>query len=203
MTTRHALQPAFSQALKSRSQSPVTATFRNVVEGGAEVSISVDYTKADPPEFNYVADYFDVRVRPESYVLLFGKLNSNSTALRTMIEITFAGRMFREQFLASTRNFIELHARKYEFNRTVQALELPEPDRLQSLRSNNAFLGLWGDEGVMDFYYMSPSDFTLAMQVAFDIRLQPVVRVTMEASLIRDVIVKCHSLAENHTSTNR
>jgi hypothetical protein len=174
---------------------PVTASFRSAVNGRAEVSISLDYSKAAQPEFSYVADHCNLT--PDAvgsgYTIAFGKLTSDGSALRTRIEVSFPEGMFQKQLIASTRGFFYRIPKEIDVP-TVEQRSFPDPEKIQTFRSNNVMIGAWGDEGVADFYYLSPADFGMAANNQLpEIRLTPVVRVTMGIGLLSDFLAKCHA----------
>jgi len=175
------------------SGGPVTARFRNIANGNAEVSISLDYSKATQPEFSYVADHCAVDPGISGYTIAFGKMTSDCSALRTRIEISFPAGMFQQQLIHSTRNFAERMPKEIAVP-VIEQRSFPDPEKIQTFRSNNVLTGAWGDEAVADFYYLSPADFGLAAQnQTTDIRLTPVVRVTMSIGLLLDFLAKCHA----------
>ncbi len=172
---------------------PVTAVFRQAPNGITEVQISVDYSKAAQPEFSYVADHCSVSHSESGYIIAFGKMTSDQTALRTRVEVSFPEGMFQKQLLNSTRDFKDRMPVGIQI-RDVPARTFTDPDKIQTFRSNNAMVGAWGDEGVIDFFFLSPSDFGGASRNgSVDIRLTPVVRVTLSIGLLKDFLTKCHS----------
>lgn len=180
------------------SSGPVTAVFRQAADGGTEVQISFDYSKADKPEFSYVADHCSVSLGDSGYIIAFGKMTSDQCSLRTRMEISFPEGMFQKQLINSTRDFMSRMPKGVSI-RDVTQRTFPDPDKLQTLRSNNVMVGAWGDEAVADFYFLSPSEFAIAGRaLPTDIRLAPVVRVTLSIGLLRDFLTKCHQF-DNHT----
>ena len=178
---------------------PVTAVFRNTTNGKAEVSITLDYSKASPPEFSYVADHCIVRPDISGFVIAFGKMSSDCSFLRTRIELSFPKGLFQNQLIESTRGLIEQMSQ--EGSNDIEPFEhrkFADPDKIQTFRSNNVMISLWGEEGLADFYYLAPSDVgKAAKNGAADISLNPVVRVTMSAGLIADFINQCKAFDKN------
>lgn len=174
------------------SGGPVTAKFRQTANGGSEVSIMLDYSKAMQPEFSYVADHCTVSPIISGYNIAFGKMTSDCAALRTRIEISFPASMFQQQLITTTRDFFDQIPKDSDAP-VIEQRTFTDPEKIQTFRSNNVMAGAWGDEAVADFYYLSPADFGMAAksQVS-DIRLTPVVRVTMSIGLLRDFLEKCH-----------
>jgi len=178
------------------SGGPVTASFKQGEDGAAQVSISLDYSKAVPPEFSYVADHCSVSKDIAAYSILFGKMDSGRKNLRTRIEIVFPSNMFHQQLLATTIGFVSRMPPDIDVP-DLDARDFPDPEKFQTFRSNNVMVGAWGDEGVADFHFLSPADFGMAAQnQVSEIRLNPVVRVTMSAALLKDFLTKCHQFAK-------
>jgi hypothetical protein len=172
---------------------PVTATFRQAPNGITEVQIAVDYAKAAQPEFSYVADHCSVSPGDSGYIIAFGKMTSDRSALRTRVEISFPESMFQKQLINSTRDFKGRMPIGVPI-RAIPQRDFPDPEKIQTFRSNNAMIGAWGDEGVVDFFFLSPSDFGGPVRTGpVDIRLTPVVRVTLSIGLLNDFLTKCHS----------
>jgi len=175
---------------------PVTAIFRKTADGNAEVQISIDYAKAAQPEFSYVADHCSVSLGDSGYIIAFGKMTSDRAALRTRVEVSFPEGMFQKQLINSTRDFMKRMPKGVSI-RQIPDRAFPDPDKIQTFRSNNAMVGTWGDEGVIDFYFLSPSDFAgAAKNASVDIRLSPVVRVTLSIGLLSDFLARCHAFAD-------
>lgn len=194
--------PLPSQALAISGKGPVAV---RVVQAGPEptqalVEITVDYRNAETPNRAYFADYCDVQKGRFGYSLVFGKLIPGSSVLRTKIEITYPQEMFLRQLWATSR---ELH-------KTVRDLPLrenPTPvdsvqdtDKVQTFRSNNVFMGVWGEDSVLDFYYLSPKDMHEARtRQRADVSLEPVIRVVMDTALLYEFLEKCRPFAEEHS----
>jgi hypothetical protein len=171
---------------------PVNVVFRQRANGVAEVALGLDYSKAVPPSLSYVADHVSVSTGRSGFSIRFGKLASDEKSLRTRIEIVFPKSMFQNQLIRSTRNFLtDIPAQPDEAPAPIEIAQ--DPEKTQTFQANNAMLGGWGDEGVADFYHISPGDFAFAARGQLsEIRLTPAVRVTMDAHLLRDFLTQCH-----------
>ncbi|MGA2606257.1 MAG: hypothetical protein ABSH01_02235 [Terriglobia bacterium] len=158
----------------------------------------VDYRQAAVPERFYYADYCDVQRARSGFGLLFGKLVAGTSKLRTKIEIDFPQEMFVKQLWASTKDFykvVQTIAEKMHFP-TVADVE--DTDKVQTFRANNVFIGAWGEEAVMDFYYISPREMHYAQfQQRVDAGLEPVIRVLMSTGLLFEFLEKCRHHIES------
>ncbi len=163
----------------------------------AAVEMSVDYRLAPIPDRAYYADYSNVQQSRFGLTLSFGKLASDQRALRTKIEVVFPETMFQKQLLGSTAGL----------RRTLEQLlgdkKLPkipglneETEKTQTFRSNNVFMAIWGEEGVLDFYYISPRDYFLShAEQGAEVGLEPVVRVVLDAALMKEFLDTCQLFA--------
>lgn len=192
--------PSPSQAIVASGRGPVTV---RVVQAGpnpaqALVELSVDYRKAEIPGRAYFADYCEVQKGRFGYTLIFGKLVSGKNALRTQIEIMFPQEMFVRQLWASSR---ELHKVVKQLHKdTGGPLDSVEgTDKVQTFRSNNVFMGVWGEDSVLDFYYLSPKDMhDLRTRQHTDVSLEPVIRVVLDTGLLDEFLEQCRPFAEEH-----
>ncbi|MBI3935028.1 MAG: hypothetical protein HY316_10080 [Acidobacteria bacterium] len=161
------------------------------------VEMGVDYQKAAVPDRAYYADYCDVVKDRTGIVLLFGKLIAGTTRLRTMIEIAFPREMFQRQLWHTSSGFrATLRSMPQEVR--VEPLKDVEPtDKVQTFRSNNVFMGLWGEDSVMDFYFISPRDFYSWKSSGSEITLEPVVRVVLATGVMFEFFEKCETFVEH------
>lgn len=190
--------PLTSQALASTGKKPVTV---RVVQAGSEqalVELKVDYRCVEIPDRAYFADYCDVQKGRVGYSLIFGKLEPGGASLRTKIEVTFPREMFLRIIWGTSRGIHEL-LRKLP----LQKLEPIRPnlniDKVQTFRANNVFMGLWAEDAVLDFYYMSPKSMgELNLTPKIEVELEPVVRVVADTALLYEFLEKCKPFAEEH-----
>lgn len=161
------------------------------------MELGVDYTKAEVPERFYYADYCDVQPSRSGYSLIFAKLALGNSKLRTKIEVIFPKVMFVRQLWGISRSFEETvrQATKSEDFPAIGKVE--DTEKVQTFRSNNVFMGMWGEESLMDFYYLSPRDIHFARQKQTqEVGLEPVVRVIMPTALMVEFLEKCRPYAE-------
>jgi hypothetical protein len=179
------------------SKSPIQFRVVRHDANSAVVEMGVDYSKAGVPDRAYYADYCNVVKDRQGFTLIFGKLVPGTTRLRTQIEISFPEDMFVRQLWGSSR----------DFQKTIEQLategltpieNVQDTDKVQTFRSNNVFMGAWGQEAVMDFYYISPKDMHMFAQGRHgqqsDAMLEPVVRVAMGTGLMLEFLNKCGNL---------
>ncbi len=73
----------------------------------------------------------------------------------------------------------------------------PKTDKVQTFRANNLFMGLWGEDSVLDFYYMSPKSLgELSLQPKVEAELEPVIRVAIDTALLYEFLEKCRPFVE-------
>ena len=197
MPRRH--MPSPSQAIVTTARGPVSV---RVVQAGPDpshalVEIAVDYRNAEIPGRAYFADHCEVLKGRFGYTLLFGKLVPGRKALRTQIEITFPQEMFVRQLWATSRELHKVvkqlpHKEAPDFSGSVEGTE-----KVQTFRSNNVFMGVWGEDSVLDFYYLSPKDMhDLRNKQSSNVSLEPVVRVVMDTGLLDEFLEQCRPFAE-------
>lgn len=187
-----------STALASTGKKPLTVRLVHASAGQATVELAVDYRCADIPDRAYFADYCDVQKGRVGYSLLFGKLEIEGTALRTKIEITFPKEMFLRLLWGTSRGIHEILGKL-----PLQKLEPIKPnlntDKVQTFRANNLFMGIWGEDAVLDFYYMSPKAIgELNLGSKIEAELDPVIRVAMDTALLYEFLERCRPFAEGH-----
>jgi len=185
-------------ALQVSGGAAVKMRFFQTDQGQGLCEFMVDYRQAAVPERFYYADYCDVQRARSGFGLLFGKLVAGTSKLRTKIEIDFPQEMFVKQLWASTKDFykvVQTIAEKMHFP-TVADVE--DTDKVQTFRANNVFIGAWGEEAVMDFYYISPREMHYAQfQQRVDAGLEPVIRVLMSTGLLFEFLEKCRHHIES------
>jgi hypothetical protein len=176
---------------------PVQLKIVQVATDRMLVEMGVDYEKAAVPDRAYFADYCDIQKARTGFTLIFGKLAPGTRRLRTKIEISFPEQMFALQLWKSSRNLHET-VRKLVRDCPLEPLTSPEDtDMAQTFRSNNVFMGVWGEDALLDFYYISPRDMHIVRTLRRGtIALDPVVRVVMGTSLMFEFLEKCRPLAE-------
>lgn len=162
---------------------------------GAVVEMGFDYSKADVPDRAYYSDYCDVVKDRFGYTLVFGKLIPGTSRLRTKIEISFPEDMFGRQLWGGSREFHKVIQKIADKLKLDSIAKVEDTDKVQTFRANNVFMGAWGEESVMDFYYISPKDMhALTRSSRADVTLEPVVRVAMGTALMLEFLEKCGAL---------
>jgi len=166
--------------------------------------MGVDYTRAQIPERAYYADYCNVAQSRVGFTLTFGKLAASQDSLRTKIEVIFPEQMFHKQLWGTTASLRETIKSILEGRKLEPLGNVSDTEKVQTFRSNNVFMAIWGEEGVMDFYYISPRDYFLFhQQSGTDIGLEPVVRVVMDTALMSEFLDLCFQFAREEKNQGR
>lgn len=195
MSKRHISVPEHGVQLVGTG--PVQLKILQVATDRMLVEMGVDYEKAAVPDRAYYADYCDVQKARTGFSLTFGKLAPGTLRLRTKIEISFPAQMFARQLWGSSRALHETVRKLVRDESTEPLGGIEDTDMVQTFRSNNVFMGVWGEDALMDFYYISPRDMHIVRtRQRGMIALDPVVRVVMSTSLIFEFLEKCKPLAE-------
>jgi hypothetical protein len=189
-------------ALASTSKRPVSIRLVHASPGLTTVEMSVDYRGVDAPNRAYFADYCDVQKGRISYSLVFGKLEIGGSVLRTKIEVTFPRELFLRLLWGTSRGIHEILAKL-----PLQKLEPIKPnlntDKVQTFRANNLFMGMWGEDAVLDFYYMSPKAMgELNLQPKVEADLEPIIRVAMDTALLYEFLEKCRPFVEERSEAS-
>lgn len=186
------------RALQVSSGAALKIRYLQTAQDQAVCELMVDYRRAPVPERFYYADYCDVQKVRSGFGLIFGKLVSGTSKLRTKIEIDFPYGMFVNQLWTSTKDFyktVQTIAEKMDFPPVV---DVEDTDKVQTFRANNVYMGMSDEEGVTDFYYISPRDIHFAkLQQRGDAGLEPVIRVLMSTGLLFEFLEKCRHHIEN------
>lgn len=198
--------PSPSQAIVTSGKAPVSVHF---VQAGADpshalVEIAVDYRNAEIPGRAYFADYSDVQKGRFGYTLLFGKLIPGKAALRTQIEITFPQEMFARQLWGTSRELHKVVKQLPHKDTTAPLHSVEGTERVQTFRSNNVFMGVWGEDSVLDFYYLSPKDMhdlRTRQHARADVSLEPVIRVVLDTGLLDEFLEQCRPFVEERTQS--
>jgi hypothetical protein len=75
--------------------------------------------------------------------------------------------------------------------------DLIETDKVQAFRANNVFMAMLGEESLMDFYYIPPSEihFVRSGQRS-QVHLEPVIRVCLPSAMVYEFLEKCRIFIE-------
>jgi len=195
MTKRHL---SVSQtSLQTSGGGPLTLRVLKVDAEQMLVQMGVDYSLADVPERAYYADYCEVVKARVGFSLFFGKLVPGTDRLRTKIEVTFPTDMFVLQLWGTSREVHKAIQPVAEQDKLSPMGPAEDTDKVQTFRANNVFMGSWGHEAVLDFYYVSPRDlYLLRVKPRWQATLEPVVRVVMATALLFDFLEQCRPFAE-------
>jgi hypothetical protein len=157
--------------------------------------IGIDFSKADVPDRSYYADHCEVQRARAGISLLFGKLAPKCDHLRTQVDIIFPDDLFVKQLWGSTRDMHQQLESSVFKGRLDHVGEVASTDKVQTFRANNVFIGIWTDEVVADFYYLSPRDLHYVRTGAqAEVGLEPVLRIVMSSGLLLEFFDKCRIL---------
>ena len=160
------------------------------------VEMRVDYEKAETPSKAYYADYADVIPGRCGISLVFGKLKPGSEELRNKVEIVFSTDAFIRQLSKNCRDV--LASVKVEFDKHPLAPVHPQDTEIaQAFKASAVMMVGMGEEAVMDFYYIAPSDIHFAFaKKRPEVHLEPVIRIVLSGSLLFEVLDKSRIVAE-------
>jgi len=171
---------------------------RSEANGGVSlIQYALDFSKADPPDRAYYADYCDVVKARSGYSLYFGKIIPGTIQLRTKVEISFPADMFVRQLWKSSRELHEMARKIWESSPLEELLGALDTEKVQSFRSNLVFMALLGEESLFDFYYIAPSEvhFVRTGQRS-QVRLEPVIRISLPSAMVFEFLEKCRMQIE-------
>jgi hypothetical protein len=181
----------YNKAIEPVQSGPVKIKITQSTEDHGMVEMWLDYEKAQVPSRAYFADYVDVIEGRADITLVFGRLKPGTSRLRSQVEISFARESMVTQVWQSAR---ELHAvlqkgKKQE----LPPIEGLEPSELvHTSRANNVFMAVMGEEAILDFYYIAPSDIHFVKLGRRDnVNLEPVIRVSAPSPLVLEFLDKC------------
>lgn len=163
----------------------------------ALVRFALDYSKAASPERAYYADYCEVVKARSGYSFFFGKLVPGSAQLRTKVEIAFPEDMFVQQLWRSSVPLRDVAKGLWEKAPLESIGQVKETEKVQTFRANNVFVAMLGEESLMDFYYLAPSEihFVRSGQRA-QVHLEPVIRITLPSAMVHEFWEKCRVFIE-------
>jgi hypothetical protein len=166
--------------------------------------MGVDYSLAPVPERAYYADYCNVARSRVAITLTFGKLAGSQKKLRTKIEIVFPEAMFQKQLWGTTAPVREVIDRSVDGKVLAPLGEIDsDPEKVQTFRANNVFVAVWIEEGVLDFYYISPRDgYVLQVKDGSQIGLEPVVRVVLDMPVMKEFFDQCVQFVSEEPEPN-
>lgn len=190
-------------AIEPAGSGPVRIKITEGSGGQGLIEMWLDYEKADVPSRAYFADYVDVQEGRADITLIFGRLVTGSKKLRTQVEISFSRDSFVAQLWRSSRVLHNLLTSNAE-------LRLPSLDGIaysetvHTSRSNNVFMAALGEEALLDFYYIAPSDIHFVkMGRRNQVALDPVIRISLPTPLVLEFLEKCDQLVSQMPDAQR
>jgi hypothetical protein len=167
------------------------------------VEMRIDYEKAETPTKAYYADYSDVYRGRGGISLVFGKLKPGTSELRNKVEIVLSEDAFVRQMWKNSREVYE--AAKTEFDRRpLDPIQASDTEVAQAFKASAVLMVGMGEEAVMDFYYIAPSDVHFAFSKKRpEVHLDPVIRIVLSGSLLFEVLDKCRVVAEQSPDFSR
>lgn len=174
-------------------------------EGKADqglIEMWLDYEKAEVPSRAYFADYLDVVEGRADVTLIFGRLVPGSQALRTQVEISFPRDSFVGQLWKGSRDMHELLRKNPNLLRLPSLEEVTLSAIVHTSRANNVFMATLGEEAILDFYYIAPSEIHFVrMGRRNQVNLEPVIRVSLPSPLVLEFLDKCDGLVSKMPET--
>jgi hypothetical protein len=196
------LRPAKEGTLEVSGKGPVRLRVTALSSTSSLLEIGVDYSLAPVPHLHYDADYCEVGQSRTGVVLMFGKLKSGTTELRTKVEIAFSIENFVKTVWLSSRAVHEAVRVLSEGKRLAPLSRTADTEKVQCFRANNVFMAVLSSEAVLDFYYISPGDIHLAQsKKRTEVALEPVIRVVVSTPLLYEFLEKCRPLGEEFAAT--
>jgi hypothetical protein len=190
-------------ATEPAGSGPVRIRITEAKGGEGLVEMWLDYEKADVPSRAYFADYVDVQTGRADVTLIFGRLVPGTKKLRTQVEISFSRDSFVAQLWKSSRAFHEGLKKNPEF-RLPPMEGAVYSDTVHTSRANNVFMAMMGEEAILDFYYIAPSEihFVKAGQ-RNRVNLDPVIRISLPSPLVLEFLDKCDDLVSQMPEAQR
>jgi len=131
------------------------------------------------------------------YSFFFGKLVPGTATLRTKVEVAFPEDMFVQQVWRSSRSLHDTARTIWEKAPLEPVTAVIETDKVQAFRANNVFMAMLGEESLMDFYYIPPSEihFVRSGQRSH-VHMEPVIRVSLPSAMVYEFLEKCRIFIE-------
>ena len=156
------------------------------------LALRVEYDKAEVPSRAYYADYCEVIQGRSGISLMFGKLKPGTSVLRNKVEIVFPEELFVRQLWKNSR---ELHEKMRDdlMRRPLEPIaDLRDTEVVQAFRANNVLMLGTRADGVLDFYYIAPTEIHYAYaKKKTDIALDAVIRIVLSGGLLFELLEKC------------
>lgn len=190
-------------AVEPAQSGPVRIKIREPKEGQGLIELALDYSKAEVPTRAYFADYVQVFEGRADVTLIFGRLIPGTKQLRTQIEISFSRDSFVAQLWKSSR---AMHASIRENKDTLPLprIEAELSQVVHTSRANNVFMAILGEEAILDFYYIAPSDIHFVrLGHRSQVNLEPVIRISLPSPLLLEFLEECDALVSKMPETAR
>ena len=170
---------------------PVKIRFTESKENEGFVELWLDYEKADTPTRAYFADYVSVVMGRADITLIFGRLIPGTERLRSQVEISFPHDGFVAQLWKSTRAMHQtLKAATHRQIKSLNKVDFSEI--VHTSRANNVFIAIMGEEAILDFYYIAPSELQFVrMGRRHTVALEPVIRISLPEALVLEFLNCC------------
>ena len=184
----------YSKAIEPVQSGPVKIKITQSTDDQGLVEMWLDYEKALVPSRAYFADYVDVVEGRADITLVFGRLKPGTSKLRSQVEISFSRESVAAQVWQSSRALHEaLRKGKKQGLPPIEGLEASE--LVHTSRANNVFMALMGEEAILDFYYIAPSDIHFVRLGRRDnVNLEPVIRISAPSALVLEFLDKCEAV---------
>jgi hypothetical protein len=177
--------------IEMADDSPIRLRIRESTPTESIIELAIDFEKAPVPARAYSSDFVRIIKGEYEHALVFGKLNPGTHQLRNKVEISYPNRAFVNQLWSSTRDLLKTITKNLPV--PTEHLE-PQPDdtdMVQSFRANNAFIATLGDDALVDFYYIPPSDIHYArFGKRNKVTLDPVLRIVLSTPLLARFLVQ-------------
>jgi hypothetical protein len=194
----------FRKASFEVGQGPVRMRVIQTTPTANTIELLVEYDKAEVPSRAYYADYCDVVKGRSGLSLLFGKLKPGTSVLRNKVEIVFSEEMFVRQLWKNSRQLHEKTREEFARRPLEPITELTDTDTVQSFRANNIMMLGMGEEALIDFYYIAPTELHYAFsKKRSQIALDPVIRIVLSGSLVFELLEKCRIIIEQMPNFQR
>jgi hypothetical protein len=162
------------------------------------LALRVEYDKAEVPARAYYADYSDVIQGRSGISLIFGKLRPGTSVLRNKVEIVFPEDFFIRQLWKNSRALHKKMDEELKDSRLEPITDLTDTETVQAFRANNVMMLGTKDDGVLDFYYIAPTEIHYAyVKKKTDIALDPVIRIVLSGALLLEFMERCGKIVEH------
>jgi len=177
-------------------QGPPVAVRRE--KGG--VSIAFPAERFSDPTEGFIADWADAVDSPEGFKLLFAKSRPITGRAQVLVEVIVAARAFvdsvwptiaESDFLSKLATYCETQHGDWKLGQ-IEGLDGCD---VHFRRANVLIVWYSVDEAIVDFHLVSTPDVARVIQgEERDVRIDPMLRVSLSTPLLRSLLVKCGGL---------